>query len=188
MNHDISEREILAMTREIIQCPSVNPPADTRQCARAILKRLKENQIPAEIMEGDGGVANVVARLSGQKKGKVLLLNGHMDVVAPGEGWTVDPFGGEVKEGRIYGRGTCDIKSGLASMMAAMIGLKRSSRSFGARSSSRRSAMRRRAVNSGPDISWKTMLVSMPTSPSSRSRRILPSSWETGACGGSTSP
>jgi acetylornithine deacetylase/succinyl-diaminopimelate desuccinylase family protein len=72
----------------------------------------------------------VVARLPGREKGKTLLLNGHIDVVPPGEGWTVDPFGAEIRDGRLYGRGTCDMKSGIASMMAAMIGLKRSGAAF----------------------------------------------------------
>ena len=67
-----------------------------------------------------------MARLPGTGKGKVLLLNGHMDVVPPGEDWTVDPFGAEIKDHKIYGRGSSDMKSGIASMMAAMIGQKRS--------------------------------------------------------------
>jgi len=130
MNRYINESEILALTQDIVRHPSVNPPAESTQCARTVLERFKENGIEAEIKEGKKGVANVVARLSGRKKGKKLLLNGHMDVVAPGEGWTVDPFGGEVKDGMIYGRGTCDMKSGIASMQAAMIGFKRSGKPF----------------------------------------------------------
>ena len=48
-----------------------------------------------------------------------MHFNSHLDVVETGEGWTVDPFGGEVKDGRIYGRGTCDMKGGLAASIIA---------------------------------------------------------------------
>jgi len=126
----IDENEIVSLTREIVRCPSVNPEPDTEKCATIISNRLNENGIDAKIIEGKKGVCNVVAGLIGRKKGKVLLLNGHMDVVAPGEGWTVDPFGGDIKDGKIYGRGTCDMKSGISSMMAALIGFKRSGKSF----------------------------------------------------------
>lgn len=130
MNGYIGQNEILTLTQDLVRCNSVNPPADTTECAQIILNRFRENDIYTEIIEGKEGVANVIARLSGQKKGKVLLLNGHIDVVAPGEGWTVDPFGGELKDGKLYGRGSCDMKSGIASMVAAMIGFKRSGKPF----------------------------------------------------------
>jgi len=130
MNQYISEDEIVALLQEIVRHPTVNPPADTTECAKLILERLNENGISGQLREGKGGVANVVARLSGRKSGKVLLLNGHIDVVTPGEGWTVDPFGGEAKDGMIYGRGTSDMKSGIASMIAAMIGFRRSGKPF----------------------------------------------------------
>lgn len=130
MNSYISQEEVVEFTREIVRAPSINPPADTSECARIILEKFKENHIEAEIVEPKKGVANVVARLSGGKKGKILLFNGHIDVVAPGDGWTVDPFGGVIRDNKIYGRGTCDMKSGVACMVVAMIGLKRSGISF----------------------------------------------------------
>lgn len=130
MNSYISQEEVVEFTREIVRAPSINPPADTSECARIILEKFKENHIEAEIVEPKKGVANVVARLSGGKKGKILLFNGHIDVVAPGDGWTVDPFGGVIRDNKIYGRGTCDMKSGVACMVGAMIGLKRSGISF----------------------------------------------------------
>jgi succinyl-diaminopimelate desuccinylase len=126
MNSYLSKEEMIELTRDLIRSPTINPPGDTRDCAKIILERFKENQIDAEIIEGKKGACNVLAKLPGRKKGKVLLLNGHIDVVPPGEGWTVDPFGGEIRGNRIYGRGSCDMKSGIASMMAAMISVKRS--------------------------------------------------------------
>ncbi len=130
MNGYIGQNEILTLTQKIVRCPSINPPADTKECAQIIFNIFRKNEIYAEVIEGKEGAANVIARLPGKRKGKTLLLNGHIDVVPPGEGWTVDPFGGEVKDGKIYGRGTSDMKSGIASMMAAMIGFKRSGKQF----------------------------------------------------------
>lgn len=57
-----------------------------------------------------------------------MILNGHIDTVPAGDGWTVDPFGGELRDGCIWGRGTCDMKSGVAAMLMAMVELKRSGR------------------------------------------------------------
>jgi len=130
MNPYFSKEEIVELTQELVWCPSVNPPGDTTGCARIVLNKFRENNIGAEIIEGKKGACNVVARLPGQNKGKVLLLNGHLDVVPPGEDWTVDPFGGEIRGDIIYGRGTTDMKSGIASLIAAMIAVKRSGAYF----------------------------------------------------------
>jgi len=130
MTTHITQDEIIEFTREIIRTPSINPPGDTRQCAEILLNKFKKDHIDAEIVEGRSGACNVVARLKGDGEGRSLLLNGHIDVVPPGEDWTVDPFWAEIKDHKIYGRGTSDMKSGIASMMAAMIGLKRSGAPF----------------------------------------------------------
>ena len=130
MNDFISEGEIVNIAQALIRSPSVNPPAQTAECAQVVSDILRKNNIKAEIVEAQPGVANVVARLEGQKGGKRLLLNGHMDVVAPGEGWTIDPFGGEVRNNFIYGRGACDMKSGITVMLSAMIAFKRSEQPF----------------------------------------------------------
>lgn len=130
MHTPVHKDEVIELTRELVRAPSVNPPGETRECANIILNKFHEVQIDAEIVEGKKGACNVVARLPGRKKGKTLLLNGHIDVVPPGEGWTVDPFGAEIQGDKIYGRGSCDMKSGIASMMAAMISAKRSGAHF----------------------------------------------------------
>ena len=61
-----------------------------------------------------------MARLEGQASGPCVHFNGHLDVVMAGKGWTEDPFGAVVKEGRIYGRGTCDMKGGISAAIIAM--------------------------------------------------------------------
>jgi len=130
MNVHIDEREIVELTRELVRCPSINPPGNTTACAEIILNKFIENKISAEIIEPKKGLCNIVARIPGKNKGKILVLNGHLDVVPPGENWTVDPFGGEIRDDFIYGRGTSDMKSGIASIIAAMLAFKRSGALF----------------------------------------------------------
>src|SRR5437764_672613 len=71
------------------------------------------------------GRPNVVAEL-GSDDGPTLVFNGHLDTVPVGEGWTMDPFGGDVRDGRVYGRGACDMLGGVAAMCTAAVALKRS--------------------------------------------------------------
>lgn len=63
---------------------------------------------------------NLYGECKGQGDGKSILLSGHMDVVQRGSQWTVDPFGAEIKDGKLYGRGTVDMKGGIAAMVAAL--------------------------------------------------------------------
>ena len=64
---------------------------------------------------------NVLGRRPGVSSGPVLHLNGHLDVVPPGAGWTQDPFGGLVLDGRLYGRGSADMKAGIAAAVYAPV-------------------------------------------------------------------
>ncbi|MGV3720029.1 MAG: M20 family metallopeptidase, partial [Actinomycetota bacterium] len=73
--------------------------------------------------------SHVVARLRGSGERPGLLFSGHVDVVPPGNiPWTVEPFGGEIREGKLYGRGACDMKSGVAALVTAAGALARSGR------------------------------------------------------------
>ena len=67
------------------------------------------------------GRPNVIATIDGDRPGRTLLLEGHTDVVTEGDerAWSVDPFGAELRDGRIYGRGSADMKSGVAAMLFA---------------------------------------------------------------------
>jgi succinyl-diaminopimelate desuccinylase len=68
---------------------------------------------------------NVIGRLEGRGTRPLVHLNGHFDVVPPGSGWTVDPFGGEIRDGRLYGRGASDMKAGLAAAAFAVEAIRR---------------------------------------------------------------
>ena len=108
------------LLRSMIMVASVNPPGRERECAEVVYKKLAGLGLEVNYVEREPGRTNVVARLKGSKGTPVLLYNGHIDVVPPGNGWSRDPFGGEIDRDRLYGRGTADMKSGVASMIAAV--------------------------------------------------------------------
>ena len=104
-----------------------NPPAETLPAARFLKGLLEKEGIAAAIYEPEPGrKANLLARLPGTGKHKAILLLNHMDVVPVDPSrWTVDPFGGLVRGGRIWGRGAMDMKSlGMIDLMA-LVALKR---------------------------------------------------------------
>ena len=126
----IDPEDIRALLSKLIRSKSLNPPGDVRECAGLIADDLKRRGLPAEVVEEKSGVANVVSQLSSQADGKTIIWNGHFDVVAPGEDWDSDPFAGEFKDGYIYGRGTSDMKSGVAAMIVALGALRKAGAPF----------------------------------------------------------
>ena len=121
--------ELVALTQDLIRFPTINPPGEAyRPCAEYIGERLKTRGFTVEYVRGEGSPGdsdqyprtNVIARWTGSEPGPCVHFNSHIDVVEVGAGWTVDPFGGEVKDGRVYGRGACDMKGGLAASIIAV--------------------------------------------------------------------
>jgi len=120
--------ELVTLTAELIRFPTINPPGEAyRPCAVYLGERLRRRGFSIDYVRGEGAPgdndryprANVVARFEGRGPGPTVHFNSHIDVVEAGEGWTVDPFAGTVKEGRVYGRGACDMKGGLAASVIA---------------------------------------------------------------------
>ena len=113
--------EFLALCSQMIRIPSVNPPGEMEEITQFISHYLESHGIACEILRPTPETPNIVARL-GKKGGKTLLLNGHSDVVPVGslDRWEFDPFSGEIRDGKILGRGTSDMKVGLAGLMFAM--------------------------------------------------------------------
>ena len=121
--------ELAALTADLIRFPTINPPGDAyRPCAEYIAERLKKRSFGIEFIRAEGTPGdsdryprvNVVARFDGRTRGSTVHFNSHIDVVEAGEGWTVDPFAGVIKDGRVYGRGACDMKGGLAASIIAV--------------------------------------------------------------------
>ena len=120
---------LITLTQELVRIPTVNPPGDAyRPCAELIGNRLKARGFEVIYERGLGDPAdsdryprtNIIARYQGRRPGPCVHFNGHIDVVEVGQGWTKDPFGGEIEDGKIYGRGTCDMKGGLAAAIIAV--------------------------------------------------------------------
>jgi len=121
--------DLVELTRELIRFPTVNPPGDAyRPCAEHLGERLRRRGFSVEYLRAEGAPGdtdahpriNVVARWESGRPGPCVHFNSHIDVVEPGEGWTVPPFEGVVKDGRVYGRGACDMKGGLAASVIAV--------------------------------------------------------------------
>ena len=115
--------ELIELTRALVSIPSVNPPGrEYDTCADLVARKLHEWDFDVVRLEAPGGDVprpNVLGSREVGAAGPTIHLNGHVDVVPPGDGWTTDPFGAEIRDGRIYGRGSCDMKAGLACAMFA---------------------------------------------------------------------
>ncbi|NPV70705.1 MAG: ArgE/DapE family deacylase [Firmicutes bacterium] len=136
---DSMRDEIAGFLSDIVRIDTENPPGrNYRRCAEAIGDKLKEFgyeveylSVPAELLGrlaplGEGlERVSVVGRLEGQTRRPVLHFTGHFDVVPAGDGWSVDPYGGLVKDGRVYGRGASDQKSGIAAQVFAIEAVRR---------------------------------------------------------------
>ncbi|MES2177399.1 MAG: M20/M25/M40 family metallo-hydrolase [Gemmatimonadota bacterium] len=122
--------ETVDVMRQYLRINTTNPPGNELETARFLKAFLEKEGIEAQILdtaELGKGRANLYARLKGNGSKKAIALVHHMDVVPVTPAfWTVPPFGGEIKDGFIYGRGALDMKShGIAHLMA-MVALKRS--------------------------------------------------------------
>lgn len=115
------EGDPVALTRALVQTPSVNPGLESDGAGEARVAELcadllRDWGFDTRMYEVAPGRPNVVARLPGD--GPTLLFNGHLDTVGV-HGMTIDPFGATVRDGRLWGRGACDMKSGVAALLAA---------------------------------------------------------------------
>ena len=121
--------EAQAWLADLIRINTTNPPGNELAAANYIAGVLRKENIAAEVLELAPGRGAVVARLQAgplPDPSRALLLLSHLDVVGvdPGK-WSVDPFGGLIKDGYIYGRGAIDDKGMVAANLAAFIALKR---------------------------------------------------------------
>ena len=133
------QAEAVELLKELVRIPSISPADATREyptvgetmVCRVIEEKLKKAHIPSEILAKDERRGNIVARLTatGRKKNKpgAVLLLGHLDVVGIDGNWTpsIHPFSAEIINGRMYGRGTADMKSIVVIHLMTMLAIKR---------------------------------------------------------------
>jgi len=114
------------LTRELIRFETINPPGNETPCAEYIgglLERAGFN-CAYHPLNGDETRANLIATIGGSADSKPLCLSGHTDVVPLGAAeWSVPPFAAEIAEGKLYGRGSTDMKGGVAAIISAVVEL-----------------------------------------------------------------
>ena len=125
---DQRKSELVTLTQELIRIPTLNPPGDNYlEICEYLKDRLEKSGFKTELVRAFGSPGdsdqyprwNIVARKEGARAGECVHFNSHTDVVEVGRGWTFDPFGGDVHDGKVYGRGACDMKGGLAASIIA---------------------------------------------------------------------
>jgi acetylornithine deacetylase len=135
---DLGDR-IVSLSAELIRIPSINPryPGMDYQkevggetnCNRRLAEVYREIGCKVEFIEKEPGRANLVGTLEGTGGGRSLIFNGHIDVVPVGDpaDWKFgDPFSGKVEDGKLYGRGSCDMKGGVVAQSQAIAAIRRS--------------------------------------------------------------
>ena len=118
----VNEELVIEVLRELIRRPSQNPPGNERVVAEYIYEKMKDWGFePQYVYKPEPTRPSVGVIYKGSEGKPRLVLNGHIDVVPEGDlgGWSIPPFEGVVKDGRVYGRGACDMKGGVAAAMIA---------------------------------------------------------------------
>ena len=164
---EIDEAEVVELTSELVRIPSVfrpgEPDANERAVAAAVEAWLRREGFAVEVQEVAPGRPNVIGWLDGGTPGPTLCLEGHTDVVTEGDpaAWRHPPWSGLVEDGRVHGRGSADMKGGLAAAMVAAAAVRRAGVPFArpphgrrprgrGRRDARRQALRRRRRSAAP--------------------------------------
>jgi len=121
----LDRQSILTLLQSLVQAPSFpGLPRQEEVTAAALASFFRTQGIPVTMQEIRPGRPNLLASLRGERPGRHLLFCGHTDTVAPNQLTTMNPFAAEIRDGRMYGRGTVDMKGALAAMAGAMAALK----------------------------------------------------------------
>jgi succinyl-diaminopimelate desuccinylase len=119
--YSIDHEAAVRLLTECVQLLTVNPPGNEKLAADWLAAHLERRGFSPRVDDLGGNRANITTVLQGTGEKPALVFNGHLDVVPVGDTpWTYDPFGGVQADGRLYGRGTSDMKSGLMAMLMAV--------------------------------------------------------------------
>ncbi len=114
------------LTRELLRFDTINPPGQERACTEYLGKLLEGSDFTVDFHEFDRDRTSLVARLEGRGDRPPLCFSGHIDTVPLGQApWKMDPFAGDIDDGKLYGRGSSDMKSGVAAFVVAALGFAR---------------------------------------------------------------
>ncbi len=113
---------VVELTRDLIRLDTTNPPGEEHLAVELVERLLRDAKIDCARYESEPGRPNLVARVKGRGEAPPLLLQGHVDVVTTvNQDWRHRPFGGDIIDGYLWGRGALDMKSGVAMMVGALI-------------------------------------------------------------------
>jgi succinyl-diaminopimelate desuccinylase len=114
----------IELTRTLVAFNTINPPGNERPCAEYLGRLLEAGGFTVTYHEFADQRTSLVARIGGSRDKAPLCFTGHIDTVPLGaQPWSVDPFAGEIADGKIYGRGTTDMKAGVAAFVVAVLQL-----------------------------------------------------------------
>lgn len=124
----INEEEIVQILQNLIRIRTTLPRGDEMDCAKYIMSLFAPYNVGIKLLDHGGNRASLKITLPGHDKDSALAIVGHMDTlgVDDPDSWTKSPFGADLEERRIYGKGTINVKGGLASMIAAGLAIARS--------------------------------------------------------------
>lgn len=112
----------LALARQLLGFNTINPPGSEADCMRFFADWLTDSGFAVSLSSFGEGRCNLIARLPGSKSGKPLAFTGHLDTVPLGNArWQYDPFGSQMEDGRLYGRGSSDMKAAIAAFAVACV-------------------------------------------------------------------
>jgi acetylornithine deacetylase/succinyl-diaminopimelate desuccinylase-like protein len=110
------------LLRQLIRFDTTNPPGNEATCIEFLRDLLEEAGVAMEVVARDPARPNLLARVRGNGGGEPLLLQGHVDVVTTaGQAWQRPPFGGDLADGYVWGRGAVDMKGGVAMLVSAFL-------------------------------------------------------------------
>lgn len=115
------QSEIVSFLSQLVRCKTPSTTGDTREAVELIKGYFEKENLPYDVMAYCKTMPNIISSFDGKNAGRHLMFNGHLDVMPAGKepGWTDDPWSGEIREGRVWGRGTSDMKAGVTAMIFA---------------------------------------------------------------------